>query len=329
MARKGGIPCLYVGSSGAACPGDAEGSAGLCFWHDPAPSKKGRDVKERLEAWTKQRRGMEGFILKGANLEGVDLDRGETRKSLNLSHADLSRANLRGAHLFNADLRGSNLFKADFEDANLNHANLSRTNLLGTDLHDARLEQVNWGTELPQEAEARQARLEGRHEAVRELYLEAEEVYRSLSRITEEKGYFRLRGRFFHREMVMRRKQMRGGSWQWAVSKFMDLICGYGELPGRVIGFSMAIILLCAVLYFAFGVSGNDGAIVFDAAAGFSKNLLAFLVCLYYSVVTFTTLGYGEIVPLGPMRAVAAAEAFTGAFTIGLFLVVFVKKLSR
>ena len=77
------------------------------------------------------------------------------------------------------------------------------------------------------------------------------------------------------------------------------------------------------------GVRGPEGDIVYTSGAGASANLQAFFTCLYYSVVTFTTLGYGDILPLGVARAVAAAEAFVGAFTIGLFLVVFVKKMAR
>jgi len=41
---------------------------------------------------------------------------------------------------------------------------------------------------------------------------------------------------------------------------------------------------------------------------------------LYFSTVTFTTLGYGDMSPMGWLRAVALIEAFFGALTIG-FLV--------
>jgi len=58
-------------------------------------------------------------------------------------------------------------------------------------------------------------------------------------------------------------------------------------------------------------------------------NLLSLLNCLYFSVVTFTTLGYGDMVPVGAARALAAFEAFTGSFTMALFVVVFVKKMTR
>ena len=48
-----------------------------------------------------------------------------------------------------------------------------------------------------------------------------------------------------------------------------------------------------------------------------------------YSVVTFTTLGYGDFTPVGLSRIFAAFEAFTGSFTLALFVVVFVKKMTR
>ncbi|MBU7025782.1 MAG: two pore domain potassium channel family protein [Theionarchaea archaeon] len=51
--------------------------------------------------------------------------------------------------------------------------------------------------------------------------------------------------------------------------------------------------------------------------------------CLYYSIVTFTTLGYGDIHPLGYSHIIASVEALTGAFFIALFVVVFARKMMR
>ena len=123
--------------------------------------------------------------------------------------------------------------------------------------------------------------------------------------------------------------QMRRFSGEWAWSKLVDLLCGYGEDTFRVIAFSLAIILGAAVLYFLLGVRGPDGPIAFDPNAGTLSSLLQFLVCVYYSVITFTTTGYGDIFPVGVTRVVAALEAFTGAFSISLFVVVFVRKMTR
>ena len=55
-----------------------------------------------------------------------------------------------------------------------------------------------------------------------------------------------------------------------------------------------------------------------------------FLTCMYFSIVTFTTLGFGDIQPVTDAgRAVAGVEAFTGAFMIALFVLVFGRRMIR
>ena len=43
-----------------------------------------------------------------------------------------------------------------------------------------------------------------------------------------------------------------------------------------------------------------------------------FFTCLYYSFVTFTTLGYGDFYPIGPGRALAVMESMTGYLILGV-----------
>ena len=113
------------------------------------------------------------------------------------------------------------------------------------------------------------------------------------------------------------------------LSKLIDIFCGYGEEPLRVVLFSLLLILLCAICYFFLGVVSGGELLQFNPADNFWHQLKLFGTCLYYSVVTFTTLGYGDITPIGWSRLFAAFEAFTGSFTIALFVVVFVKKMTR
>ena len=127
----------------------------------------------------------------------------------------------------------------------------------------------------------------------------------------------------------MRRYQMPKWSSTRMISKSIDLFCGYGEAPLRVIGFSMVLILFCALCYFFTGLSYNNQIHQFNFSNHFEQNINLLLNCIYYSVVTFTTLGYGDFIPIGYSKAVAAIEAFTGSFTIALFVVVFVKKMNR
>ncbi|MBU7045430.1 MAG: two pore domain potassium channel family protein, partial [Theionarchaea archaeon] len=101
------------------------------------------------------------------------------------------------------------------------------------------------------------------------------------------------------------------------------------------------VILLVAVLFFFSGVArvGADIPSVsnpyiidysLDCLSPSWTMLTDFYYCFYYSVVTFTTLGYGDIHPIGHLsHAIAFSEAFTGAFFIALFVVVFARKMMR
>ena len=51
---------------------------------------------------------------------------------------------------------------------------------------------------------------------------------------------------------------------------------------------------------------------------------------IYYSVITFTTVGYGDFIPKSSIlfRSLAASEAFIGTFMIGLFIFTLARKYS-
>lgn len=321
--------CRYVGRSGATCPEPAQAGRELCFWHDPEADKSGPDIKGRLEGLLREGRSFEGFVLKSADLRDVNLANGDAQWRVNLTDADLSRANLTSAHFFLIDLRGANLMKADLSQANLNRASLGETNLLGAELSTTRLEGVDWGRSCYQEARGHRAERSGDPETAMDHYQEAEEIYRYLTGIAEARGHFGQAGHFYHKGKVMRRMQMRRWSKEWCWSKVVDLLCGYGESPDRLIAFAGLVILGWAVAFYLVGIKGPEGRLGFDPGQGFAANLGAFFNCIYYSVVTFTTLGYGDITPTGMARAFAALEAFIGAFSISLFVVVFVRKMTR
>ena len=62
-------------------------------------------------------------------------------------------------------------------------------------------------------------------------------------------------------------------------------------------------------------------AMVYFWIPGIIGDERSFLECLYFSTVTITTLGYGDITPLGQTgQLVTASEALLGVVSIGLFL---------
>ncbi len=321
--------CCYTSPDGKYhCDAITEtNNSNWCYWHNPN-RENDKDIKIKLEAWAKTGKPMIGFNLKRTHLEGINLIRKGSRTGYDLSYADLYHANLQNAHLFMLQLDNASLMKANLYGANLNHASLKNTNLLGVNLDKAKVEHIDWGNSLLQQDKARQAKNEKKFTLARDYLEQSEEIYRNLRKATEERGLFELAGHFFYQEMTMRRYQMPLFSKDRLLSKVVDLFCGYGESPLRVVIFSWIFVFMCASLYFLIGIS--DGQLIqFNSNVNLWENIKNFINCIYFSIVTFTTLGYGDISPLGATRLLASLEAFTGAFTIALFVVVFVKKMTR
>jgi len=301
------------------------------YWTNASADRPQLDTMARLQSWTKKSNDLRGFVLRRCDLSGINLSKtADHPQGYRLQGADLYRANFSHAHLFSADLSGAVLMKANFNAANLQSANLENANLLGIELDHAKLHNIRWGDRILQEQQALAEEKSGHREQAADLYLEAEETYRNLRIHLERSGLFERAGDFFHREMVMRRKQMTKPSSARAISYLVDIFCGYGEKPIRVVLFSLAFIVFCAACYFfAAGVIYQGQELGLNTRFSLMENLNHFISCLYFSVVTFTTLGYGDVTPVGATRAIAAVEAFAGSFTMALYVVVFVKKMTR
>jgi hypothetical protein len=320
--------CQYTDPEGMSCPNKAE-SEGFCFWHNKSIDKSGKQIKSTLENYARNKGFLRGICLAHANLQHIDLVNHHNKQGYDFSYSDFYHANLNNAHLFNINLSYTSLMKADLRDANLNCANLLQTNLLGAKWSGCKFENITIGKDLVQELNAKAA-LKGKNKKLADDYFQqAEEIYRDLRKHAEQEGIFTLSGNFIKKELTMRRMQLPIFSLKRITSKIVDLFCGYGEAPLRIVGLSIFIIVCCAFLYTFTGIDYRGEVLAFNSQASINENISLFFSCLYYSVVTFTTLGYGDITPVGISRAIAAAEAFTGSFTIALFVVVFVKKMTR
>ena len=100
------------------------------------------------------------------------------------------------------------------------------------------------------------------------------------------------------------------------------LVFGYGENPTCVIIAALLVILGAAVAY--------------DMMEGLWHSMTQetstnFLDSLYFSVVTFTTLGFGDYQarPQSSVRYVAMAEAMAGSFLMALFVVTLARRWGR
>jgi hypothetical protein len=320
--------CRYLNHLGERCHAPSLKSE-FCYWHDCTVDKSAPDTAEKLEAYARRGGMMHGIFLQHANLENLNLVNHGSSKGFDLTGADLYRANLRGAHLFNIVLIRASLMKTDLSHANLHCAHLEECNLLGVKLHGAKIEHIKTGKTILQESAAKNSQAQEEYKEASDYYEQAEEIYRNLRKTSESQGLFTLAGPYLRKELTMRRYQDPLYSTNRLYSKIVDLFCGYGEDPLRVVLFSWVIILASSFFYYLFGLRFAGEYQAFSLQSSLEDNVIFFFECLYYSVVTFTTLGYGDFIPVGFSRLVAALEAFTGSFTIALFVVVFVKKMTR
>jgi len=268
------------------------------------------------------------IIIRDATLYGAHLE-GAILEDAHLEGAYLADAYLEGANLWRAHLEGAKLLGTHLEGANLSGAHLEGTYLFDAKFSpDTNLEDADWGNYiLGWEKKG--------HFGI------AEGVYRRLKRWYTDAGMYDIAGEFFFREMTARRKNYwwpgsKSKSFKellhpfkpkelsraifprkpfhWAWSKLLSVLCGYGERPIRVVISVFVVVLVLAAAYYLWG--------------SFSSS--SFWDTLYYSAVSFTALGYGWAPqPTGWAKGVGAAEAFVGVFMMALFLITFIRKMTR
>ncbi len=308
----------------ASAPADvAQGVAPLCRSHVVTLLELSSSCSGRLN--------LSGRNLLSADLSGLNL------LEVDLSGADLGHADLRNADLFGADLSGADLFRADLRGAFLVQCNLDGAFLLAVRLDEhTDLADVSWGRHNQSEWE-RLGMLDN-----------ARALYRQLFVWHRSRGYGDLAGVFLYRDWLCRTRQMReavaqGWSWRrpWRVGrlgrldwwqslgKFLILAgfeaaFGYGERPFRICLFAATVVVLFALIFFVCP-GGFEGA---WTLGNVSSHLMD---CFYFSLVSFTTLGYGGWVePPGLVAGdLGAVESFIGLFVTAMFLVTFTRRWTR
>ncbi len=235
----------------------------------------------------------------GANLAAARLA-GATLERANLSSNDLSGIDFIGANLSNANLRGSDLSGADLVDANLEHANLQAANLSDADVAGASLRSANLAD----------AQVDG-------IEYDRATLFRGI-RVSSCYGSSRFRRFAQDQDYIEEFKESHLYSYYiWLV--LTD--CGRSML--RAVWWSIGLVIAFGIIFYLLGAAAfNIGP----------KETLGWnlFTSLYYSVVTFTTLGYGDITPHTPLAAaVVMIEVVVGYFMLGILISILATKVAR
>jgi hypothetical protein len=227
-----------------------------------------------------------------ANLTGASLI-GAQLKEVTLSKSQLCHADFRAANLRGSRISEADLTAADFTRADLRDTDLKQSNVLHTrfDLSDMRAARLLGITNF---ARANWVGADIRGLDLRGSYM--------VQRAIADANYlyeFRTRSKY-HNALY----------WLWWVTSD----CGRSL-------FRWALFILFLILLFAFAYSrvGIDYGSYETAISP-----------LYFSVVTMTTLGYGDVVPTSiPAQILAVFEALLGYVGLGGLLSILANKMTR
>ncbi len=161
-----------------------------------------------------------------------------------------------------------------------------------------------------------------------------ETAYRLAKQAAQARGDYTEAGQYHYAEQCAIEARRRGESgyqpWRWAFWVWLGrllfgrIIFGYGERPHYPLLLALAVIVCWTGLYWHFdAIEANptdEAAVAEPATLGES---------LYFSLVTFTTLGYGDFKPKPDYRLLAGAEAALGAGLMATFIVCLTRKYMR
>ena len=260
--------------------------------------------------------GDDGFMEEMAVLSNVHFE-GANLKHCNFVDGKILNCNFEHCNLSHADFRNSTINDCSLEEANLSSLGLHASKLINCNLSNAEIRDVSLDSTLVDErthfGKTLKTESEKNYHAASIEYKQIKEMYKNSS--------FHNQADFYHyKEMVAKRRTASLTSPnRWLNFFFGDLICKYGTSYIRVFFWSLVTIVLSAMLL----LQQNSLAISGKAVAA------SFGDALYFSLVTFTTLGYGDFHAIGAMRFLAGAESFLGVILMSLFTVIVARKIIR
>ena len=296
--------------------------------------------------------------LSGANLSGADL------RGADLSRADLTRANLVGAKLDGAVLFGATLDHAELLKASLKGADLTQASAVGTGFGGADLEGANLFNATLSDATFTQSNLKGADVRTADLTgarlraccLHDADCSQSVMRGTDLTGS-EVTDAIFERADLRQSKLsgLRGATTAtWIGADILDVdFCGAYLVRRHILDQNYLHEFrtqsrTTEVVYWIWWATSDCGrsfvrwglwtgvlAVLFPGLYQFVEIDLGgrpdnWMTTLYFSVVTLTTLGFGDIVPTSAMaRIVTLVEVITGYMMLGGLLGIFANKMAR
>lgn len=108
-----------------------------------------------------------------------------------------------------------------------------------------------------------------------------------------------------------------------------DFVGRYGTAPTRVLANAVITVFVFGLIYYLSTTYLQGLGTIESTLPQNLNHFQEFWNSIYYSAITFFTIGYGDYFPHGPLKFVAALEGFSGVFLMSYFTVAFVRKILR
>lgn len=302
-------------------------------------------------------KNLAGTDLSGKNLAGMDLSNANLTNA-NLKRADLLKAKLDGAILSGADLTRANLSGASLKGTNLDNirgqkAGFGMADLSGASLFNAKLDFSTFTKASLKNANVQCARLQGARLRQADLtntdFTEANLVSSDLS-LSNVKG-----ARFDNADLRGSKLRLLKGfkSARWIGADIRDINFAGAYLLKRFIIDQNYIEefkrqnLFTRLIYYIWLITSNCGRSMSRWCFWTLFQILCFATLyslvgldygphpspisnIYFSVVTLTTLGFGDVIPsTWQGQLIVIFEVLTGYIMLGGLLSIFTNKMAR
>lgn len=267
--------------------------------------------------------GKHYYDLRGIRVEQTQLDEAMIR-NVNLRWSTFRDVGFKDAHLTQCDLSQTLFVQCYFRRTVFEHCNIINSKFQTSDFSDARIKACSIDFAAFKECEISLQTI--RFEDNTHPHVLAR-ICRNLKMNAVSMGYMADSAQLTYMEKTYERRALYQSAFarkqgslnerfrafvSWVISLFFNCLWGYGERPLRLmLGMSAGILLFGILQYWVDALPGH-----------------ALWEHIYFSGITFLTIGYGDLAPISPIsRALAVIEGAVGIMLLGMLIASWTKKI--